>query len=947
MLVCEIYVYRADPIVIALEKKSLGFSLWQELLKHLQIRQSQYFGLQYTDFSNKKRWIDFKKPLFKQLKCGSCGDLFPVDLRVKHWPTVPYQVTDDLARCLMVAEVYELIQSGRLQCTRNSIVLIGGLTLQSQLGNYEESSAHNGYSRRFFLCRDQNAEVEAEMEAFHRSVQCRGLQPSECDRHILQLARWQSLYGVHWCIAKDIDGCHIDLGISCNGLLAFRHNVLMTTFTWFHIVKAFVEKELFFVELLSYHQRTQVGFYMESKKEAKFFLRLFVDCQRFYTDNFSVPKSLVHDRTSLRSQQPIRKEEMCHSLTLFDSMTSVTSTTSYQGMFDLKSPDSLCTSQFRVVSLRYCADLQLLNVQFKAQLVSSDILSPRQVSELFGDLSLIQAFNNNFLLELEERISLCKTCPERYNYRYQIGDILKKRMACMKLYTKYVKNESKIFELVRQWQREISEFSRLCSQFGRDKSSNRPLFELFYRPFQRMIHYRELMKRLINHIDLQNDCEDVKEALRHLEIALEYVNKSTRAAESTRKMIRIQREVLGVRNILQPHRTLIMEGTLLRVETSTVQLTHFFLFSDILLYAVEKSGLSGVQLVARCVLPLVGMKVKSVEDSEGKSCKASFTISKDTTLLTVIAETIREKDLWIASLTEAIRHCDLNIQSPVIGDGSDSRPASHDVARAVDDVKKCTSCGSKFHVFRRRRKCEQCCKMVCRSCLSALSDDISESANHVCMKCSTEANKLEVLSEIQPTTNSKESLPDKKLNLLKLSSDFVLTRSKKSREMPPWQTTVISNEIEKRKFRSSSCSNMLLSLRSASFSGDSEMSGYLFHRVRGKGGWKQYWVVVSLFTLQHYKNHDDSNPVSTLVPVVYELAYPDVNDVEAVGCMYVFKLFCGLEVLYYMTKSKFALDRWTEVLSWSVKRSLIHLQRGCLLKHPGIRRNRLTSNTVS
>ena len=52
-----------------------------------------------------------------------------------------------------------------------------------------------------------------------------------------------------------------------------------------------------------------------------------------------------------------------------------------------------------------------------------------------------------------------------------------------------------------------------------------------------------------------------------------------------------------------------------------------------------------------------------------------------------------------------------------------------------------------------------------------------------------------MLSEIQPTTNSKESLPDKKLNLLKLSSDFVLTRSKKSREMPPWQTTVISNEV--------------------------------------------------------------------------------------------------------------------------------------------------------
>ena len=81
-------------------------------------------------------------------------------------------------------------------------------------------------------------------------------------------------------------------------------------------------------------------------------------------------------------------------------------------------------------------------------------------------------------------------------------------------------------------------------------------------------------------------------------------------------MIRIQREVLGVRNILQPHRviedgcnniwlgfifnsifvfqTLIMEGTLLRVETSTVQLTHFFLvsFLKFISYSRQQAGCS-------------------------------------------------------------------------------------------------------------------------------------------------------------------------------------------------------------------------------------------------------------------------------------------------------------------------------------------------------------------
>ena len=45
-----------------------------------------------------QRWLNFKKPLFKQLKCGTFSDSFPVSLKVKFWPEDPNQVTDDLAR---------------------------------------------------------------------------------------------------------------------------------------------------------------------------------------------------------------------------------------------------------------------------------------------------------------------------------------------------------------------------------------------------------------------------------------------------------------------------------------------------------------------------------------------------------------------------------------------------------------------------------------------------------------------------------------------------------------------------------------------------------------------------------------------------------------------------------------------------------------------------------
>jgi hypothetical protein len=111
------------------------------------------------------------------------------------------------------------------------------------------------------------------------------------------------------------------------------------------------------------------------------------------------------------------------------------------------------------------------------------------------------------------------------------------------------------------------------------------------------------------------------------------------------------------------------------------------------------------------------------------------------------------------------------------------------------------------------------------------------------------------------------------------------------------------------------------------------MSGCLFRRARGKGGWKQFWVVVSQFSLQHYKTYDDAIPLSTLMPSEFELAFPDVNDVEVTGCMYVFKLSCGPRVLFYMTESKFALDRWTNCLSSCVRRSRVHRRLGHLSKH--------------
>ncbi|XP_062513993.1 FERM, ARHGEF and pleckstrin domain-containing protein 2-like isoform X2 [Corticium candelabrum] len=907
-------------------------------------------------------------------------------------------------------------------------------------------------------------EREEEMERFHQSVQCRGLSPSDCDRHILQVARVQLLYGLHLYSAEEYDGYRIELGIGCKGLLVYRRSVLINTFIWSCVKKSFAEKEIFFVELKTLGRRDQIGFLMETKEEAKAASKFFAECYDFYTSNYreaissrsSLPVSLPRNRKSSqsngkkgpqrslstcsatpvaapnhgmfdltstypRSIHPIRAVNLRHRAVHADKnecssclspsplrelTATVTSNSSKAFSFDDKdlfvcpeewedrneliiANDNVCTLEqggneslsidsinsmgrvtpdavdipdvdinqvvralseeknessdsynFVACELRdtersYCADLQLLNVKFRLQLVMANVLSPRQISELFGNLSFIHDFSNNFLFELEERIILCDADPEKYNYRYQIGDILKTRMASMKLYTSYVKNESKIFELVSHWQRENSEFNRLCSQFESDEACHRPLYELLYRPFQRMIHYKELMKRLIRYSEEQDDCNDVKEALLYLEKALEHVNESTRAAENTRKMIRIQREVIGVRNVLQPGRTLIMEGSLLKVESKMSQVNHFFLFCDILLYAVERSGLSGVQLVARGVLPLDGMKIESGNEGDGDDTTSAFVIITDTTMFTVIADSTRQKKLWTMTLTETIAQCNsssADIQLPAV---SVDRPSSDSVIKSISNVKSCMSCDSKFHIFRKRWMCDTCYKVVCKNCLDERSSKLSDNEKHMCVTCSAKAKRRESLSVTQTTVrqSSRQKSSPQRVRMSKISSALTL-RTNVSNSRLSEQTNIASPERKPPNPLCVTPSNLLLSLRSSSFSKDSEMSGYLFRKARGKGGWKKFWVVVSQFSLCHYKNHNDSVSVSRTVPVDYELAFPDVDDVEAVGCMYVFKLSCGPRVLFYMAESKCALDRWIEILSLCVKRSRVHRQLSHLSKHP-------------
>jgi hypothetical protein len=715
------------------------------------------------------------------------------------------------------------------------------------------------------------------MEAFHQSSECRGLTPSDCDKEILSLARQQPLYGVHQCDAMDSVGQSISLGVCWRGLIVLKGDIIVNTFNWICVRKSFVKKDIFFIEVKANSETCQIGFCLGSKKAAKHFRRLFVDCHAFYMEaprGRTLPRPIsmshttvnedkevdIHSKSLFRRYSSILPKERDRSLSSLSSLSRYKSVSSSQsassssssGKFDLQLslPDALCSirqsslrrravcgdkhlyelpsplvvarkylisnsllsstitekeelvctegfsfdpkdnqsvftevdslqgtdddedysncslgrstpngillpdidiqqvvrklsgdeagklmypENFLACELRdtersYCADLHLLNEQFRGQLVRSQMLSPRQLSDLFGNLSLIHEFNKNFLSQLEQRMEFCDLHPEQYDHRYQIADILRDQMSCIKLYTSYVKNESKILEMVSHL-RENPGFNRLCSQFECCETCHRPISELFFRPFQRVVHYQEIIKRLYLHCQEKTDSSDLQEALNHVENALKHMNESTRAAENTRKMIRIQREVMGAKKVLQPGRVLVMEGSLLKMDGKCPQIIHVFLFNDILLYAAKRPGLNGMRLCAQGVLSLTGM---TVEESSGS---ASFKILTPETSLCVTTETVRDKDMWIDALKQSIFACKNNGQK-----SDNSSPScqcgSHETVESIDAVKKCTICTNTFSLFRGKSKCSRCCKAVCSKCMTVVCLlEIASKKETVCLSC--------------------------------------------------------------------------------------------------------------------------------------------------------------------------------------------------------------------
>ncbi|XP_067596060.1 FERM, ARHGEF and pleckstrin domain-containing protein 2 isoform X3 [Pseudorca crassidens] len=313
----------------------------------------------------------------------------------------------------------------------------------------------------------------------------------------------------------------------------------------------------------------------------------------------------------------------------------------------------------------YLKDLEVITVWFRSAVVKADAMPADLMTLLFSNIDPIYEFHSGFLREVEQRLALWEgsSSAQATGDHRRIGDVLLSNMLQLKTLTRHFQRLHEVLTELEAASRRLRRLEALRRDFELQKVCYLPLNAFLLKPLQRLRHYRLLLRRLCAS-DRQDpdrgdqDRADRREALKAITEVTSTLQHSLVRLENLQKLMELQRDLVGIENLIAPGREFIREGCLHKLTRKGLQQRMFFLFSDMLLYTGRgASGTSRFRI--RGLLPLRGMLLivldPPVEERENEwSVPHCFTIYAAQKTVVVAASTQLEKEKWMRDLNAAI-----------------------------------------------------------------------------------------------------------------------------------------------------------------------------------------------------------------------------------------------------------------------------------------------------
>ncbi|XP_051873562.1 FERM, ARHGEF and pleckstrin domain-containing protein 2 isoform X2 [Pristis pectinata] len=309
----------------------------------------------------------------------------------------------------------------------------------------------------------------------------------------------------------------------------------------------------------------------------------------------------------------------------------------------------------------YMKDLEVITVWFRSAVIKENAMPEGLMTLLFSNIDPIYEFHRGFLKEIEQRLALWEGRSNAHvkgDYQ-RIGDIMLRNMCVLKEFTSYLQKHDEVLTELEKATKRSKKLEGVYKEFELQKVCYLPLNTFLLKPIQRLMHYKLILERLCKHYHPDHrDYGDCRDALKEVQEMSAQLHSSLIRLENFQKLTELQRDLIGIDDLILPGRDFIREGCLYKLTRKGLQQRMFFLFSDMLLYT-SKGVTSSNQFKVHGQLPLYGMILivldPPIEESESEwAVPHCFTIYSAQKTVVVAASSRIEMGKWIEDLNKAI-----------------------------------------------------------------------------------------------------------------------------------------------------------------------------------------------------------------------------------------------------------------------------------------------------